>query len=212
MAKILTGWMAPKSEAPTVSRDDFHMLANMGRREGVINAYEARAINTLLAFRGLTARDVMTPRTVMATLSASIQVGEILPSDPSLRFSRIPIYNNSDDDIVGFVRKDDIYKELAEDRLETTLDSLKRELLSALEVKALPDLVQTMVDKRIPITLVVSEYGDPLGVTTMEDLVETMLGMEIVDESDSHIDMQERARELWRLRATASGLDLDHDE
>ena len=110
MAKILTGWMAPKSEAPTVSRDDFHMMANMGRREGVINADEARAINTLLAFRGLTVRDVMTPRTVMATLSAAIRVGDILPSDPSLRFSRIPIYNSNDDDIVGFVLKDDIHK------------------------------------------------------------------------------------------------------
>ena len=212
MAKILTGWMAPKSEAPTVSRDDFHMMANMGRREGVINADEARAINTLLAFRGLTARDVMTPRTVMATLSAAIRVGDILPSDPSLRFSRIPIYNSNDDDIVGFVRKDDIYKEVAEGRLDTRLDSLKRELLSALEVKALPELMQTMVNERVSICLVVSEYGDPLGIATMEDLVETMLGMEIVDESDSHIDMQERARELWRLRANAAGLELGHDK
>ena len=212
MAKILTGWMAPKSEAPTVSRDDFHMMANMGRREGVINADEARAINTLLAFRGLTARDVMTPRTVMATLSAAIRVGDILPTDPSLRFSRIPIYNSNNDDIVGFVRKDDIYKEVAEGRLDTRLDSLKRELLSALEAKALPELMQTMVNERVSICLIVSEYGDPLGIATMEDLVETMLGMEIVDESDSHIDMQERARELWRLRANSAGLELGHDE
>ena len=212
MAKILTGWMAPKSEAPTLSRDDFHVLANMGRREGVINANEARAISTLLAFRGLTARDVMTPRTVMATLSAAIQVGDILPDDPSLRFSRIPIYNINNDDIVGFVRKDDVYKEIAEGRLDSTLDNLKRELLSVLEAKALPELMQTMVNERVSISLVVSEYGDPLGIATMEDLVETMLGMEIVDESDSHIDMQERARELWRLRANAAGHQLDHDE
>ena len=103
-------------------------------------------------------------------------------------------------------------QEIAEGRLDTKLDSLKRELLSALEVKALPELMQTMVNERVSICLVVSEYGDPLGIATMEDLVETMLGMEIVDESDSHIDMQERARELWRLRANSAGLELGHDE
>ena len=129
-----------------------------------------------------------------------------------MRFSRIPIYNINNDDIVGFVRKDDVYKEIAEGRLDSTLDNLKRKLLSVLEAKALPELMQTMVNERVSISLVVSEYGDPLGIATMEDLVETMLGMEIVDESDSHIDMQERARELWRLRANAAGHQLDHDE
>jgi CBS domain containing-hemolysin-like protein len=66
--------------------------------------------------------------------------------------------------------------------------------------------MQTMVDDRYPMALIVTEYGDPLGLATMEDLVETMLGMEIVDESDSFIDMQARARELWRQRAKLSGL------
>jgi len=84
--------------------------------------------------------------------------------------------------------------------------------LSILEGKSLPELMQTMVDERVAISLVVSEYGDPLGIATMEDLVETMLGMEIVDESDSHIDMQERARQLWRLRANAAGIKVEHKE
>jgi CBS domain containing-hemolysin-like protein len=84
--------------------------------------------------------------------------------------------------------------------------------LSILEGKSLPELMQTMVDERVAISLVVSEYGDPLGIATMEDLVETMLGMEIVDESDSHIDMQERARQLWRLRANTAGIKVEHKE
>ncbi len=211
-AKSITGWLTPTSEGPTLSRDDFHMLATMGRREGVIDEAEARAISALIAFRGLVAKDVMTPRTVMATLPADMRVTDILPTDPSLKFSRIPIYQGDNDDIIGFVRKDDVYKAAAEGRSETPLAELRRDLLSVLEGKALPDLIQTMVRERVSISLVINEYGDPLGLATMEDLVETMLGMEIVDESDSHIDMQERARELWRLRASAASFDLDADQ
>ena len=102
--------------------------------------------------------------------------------------------------------------EAAVGRGETKLAELRHDFLSALENKPLPDLMQKMVSERISISLVINEYGDPLGIATMEDLVETMLGMEIVDESDNHIDMQERARELWRLRAKASGPDLNIEE
>jgi CBS domain containing-hemolysin-like protein len=211
-AKILTGWLAPPSEEPTLSRDDFHVLASMGHQEGIIDADEARAIEALLAFRGLVARDVMTPRTVMATLSADMIVGEISPTDPALRFSRIPIYQNGSDDLIGFVRKVEIYVEASAGRAQTRLVELNHDFLNVLENKPLPDLMQKMVSERVSISLVVNEYGDPLGITTMEDLVETMLGMEIVDESDNHIDMQERARELWKLRAMASGHELNIEE
>ena len=211
-AKSLTGWLAPPNEGPTLSRDDFHVLASMGHQEGIIDADEARAIKALLAFRGLVARDVMTPRTVMATLPADMTVADVSPTDPALRFSRIPIFQNGSDDLIGFVRKDEMYVEAAVGRGETKLTELRHDFLSVLENKPLPDLMQKMVSERISISLVINEYGDPLGIATMEDLVETMLGMEIVDESDNHIDMQERARELWRLRAKASGPDLNIEE
>ena len=210
-AKFLTGWLAPQSEEPTLSRDDFRSLATVGRREGVIDAGEANAIDALLAFRGLAAKDVMTPRTVIATLQSDLTIAQVLQGHPAIRFSRIPIFEANSDDIVGFVRKDDIYRSAAEGHLDRPLMDLKRDLLSVLDTKELPDLMQTMVSERVSMSLVINEYGDPLGIATMEDLVETMLGMEIVDESDSHIDMQQRARELWRLRAKAAGLDLDDD-
>jgi CBS domain containing-hemolysin-like protein len=139
-------------------------------------------------------------------------VGEVSPTDPSLRFSRIPIFQNHSEDFIGFVRKDELFKEASKGRRDTKLSELKRDFLSILEGKSLPELMQTMVDERVAISLVVSEYGDPLGIATMEDLVETMLGMEIVDESDSHIDMQERARQLWRLRANTAGIKVEHKE
>jgi CBS domain containing-hemolysin-like protein len=105
-----------------------------------------------------------------------------------------------------------IYVEASAGRAQTRLVELNHDFLNVLENKPLPDLMQKMVSERVSISLVVNEYGDPLGITTMEDLVETMLGMEIVDESDNHIDMQERARELWKLRARASGHELNIEE
>ena len=191
------------------ARQDFYTLAKVGRQEGVIDADEANAISATLAFRGLVARDVMTPRTVVALLPADMRVGDISPTDPSMRFSRIPIFADHGDDFIGFVRKDEIYREVAQGRPETVLADLQHNFISVLESQTLPDLMQKMVSERVPVSLIINEYGDPLGIATMEDLVETMLGIEIVDESDSHIDMQERARELWRLRAKAAGLDLD---
>ena len=209
VSKKLTGWLTPVTDNPSVSRDDLQMLAKMGYQEGVIDADEAQAMSALLAFRGLAVKDVMTPRTVIASLPADMTVGDVSPTDPSLKFSRIPIFEKHDEDFVGFVRKDELFKEAAEGRRETTLGEMKRDFVSVLEGKSLPDLMQTMVNERVSISLVVSEYGDPLGIATMEDLVETMMGMEIVDESDSHIDMQERARQLWRLRASASGINVE---
>ena len=212
VSKKLTGWLAPVTDDPSVSRDDLQMLAKMGYQEGVIDADEAQAMSALLACRGLAVKDVMTPRTVIASLPSDMTVGDVSPTDPSLKFSRIPIFEKHDEDFVGFVRKDELFKEAAEGRRETTLGEMKREFVSVLEGKSLPDLMQTMVNERVSISLVVSEYGDPLGIATMEDLVETMLGMEIVDESDSHIDMQERARQLWRLRANTVGIKLENKE
>ena len=211
-AKSLTGWLAPQSEGPTLSRDDFRSLATVGHKEGVIDAGEANAIDALLAFRGLVVKDVMTPRTVMASLQSDMTIADVLQGSPSIKFSRIPIFEVNSDNIVGFVRKDDIYKQAAEGQLDLPLVDLKRELLTVLETKPLPELMQTMVSERVTMSLIINEYGDPLGIATMEDLVETMLGMEIVDESDSHIDMQQRARELWRMRARAAGLELDADQ
>jgi len=205
-AKSLTQWLSPSSDAPSVSREDFHALAKMGHREGVLDAKEAQAIAALVAFRGLTVKDVMTPRPVVASLAGSLRASEVLDEYPNLKFSRIPIFDSSGDDIVGFVRKDDIYKAVAQGSPDTPLTNLKRNLLSVLETKSLPELMQQMVDRRYSMALVINEYGDPLGIATMEDLVETMIGMEIVDESDTHVDMQERARDLWKQRAKAAGL------
>jgi CBS domain containing-hemolysin-like protein len=202
----LTNWLSPATDEPMVSREDFRHLIKVGQREGVLDIKEAQSLTSMFAFRGLTAQDVMTPRTVITSLHADLTIEQAVKTRPVIKFSRIPIFNEGPDDIVGFVRKDDLYQQAVSGDNQQKIKSLKRELLSIPGTKDLPSLIQTMVDDRYPMALIVTEYGDPLGLATMEDLVETMLGMEIVDESDSFIDMQARARELWRQRAKLSGL------
>ncbi|MDC1311500.1 CNNM domain-containing protein [Burkholderiales bacterium] len=207
----LTDWLSPPTDRPMVSREDFRYLVKVGQREGVLDAKEAQSLSAMFAFRGLTAQDVMTPRTVITSLHADITIEQAAKIRPVIKFSRIPIFNEGPDDIIGFIRKDDLYERATNGDTHKKISSLKRDLLSIPETKDLPSLMQIMVDERHPMALIVTEYGDPLGIATMEDLVETMIGMEIVDESDSFIDMQARARELWRQRAKKTGLVTEKD-
>ncbi len=202
----LTNWLSPATDEPMVSREDFRYLIKVGQREGVLDAKEAQSLTSMFSFRGLTAQDVMTPRTVITSLHADMTIEQVIKIKPAITFSRIPIFNEGRDDIIGFIRKDDIYEQAVSGDAQRKISCLKRDLLSIPGTKDLPSLMQTMVEDRHPMALIVTEYGDPLGLATMEDLVETMIGMEIVDESDSYIDMQARARELWLRRAKKSGL------
>ena len=207
----LTNLLSPTTNEPLVSREDFRHLIKDGQREGVLDSKEAQSLTSMFAFRGLTAEDVMTPRTVITSLQADLTIEDAVNIQPAIEFSRIPIFNKGQDDIIGFIRKDDLYEQAVSGDTQKKIRSLKRDLLSIPSTKDLPSLMQTMVDDRHPMALIVTEYGDPLGLATMEDLVETMLGMEIVDESDSFIDMQARARELWRQRAKTSGLFVEKE-
>ena len=154
----------------------------------------------------------MTPRTVVTSLNAEMTVGQVIQKHSKIKFSRIPIFTGDPDNITGFIRKDEILEQAANDNNDITIHELKRELVSVPNTKKLPALIQKMVEERCSLVLVINEYGDPLGIATMEDLVETMLGMEIVDESDTFVDMQERARELWRQRKKHSDLLFEIDQ
>ena len=208
----LTRWLSPISEEPLVSRDDFRYLIRVGQREGVLDEKEAQSLSSMFAFRGLKVEDVMTPRTVVTSLNAEMTVGQVIQKHSKIKFSRIPIFTGDPDNITGFIRKDEILEQAANDNNDITIHELKRELVSVPNTKKLPALIQKMVEERCPLVLVINEYGDPLGIATMEDLIETMLGMEIVDESDTFVDMQERARELWRQRKKHSDLMFEIDQ
>jgi CBS domain containing-hemolysin-like protein len=184
-----------------LSREDFSAMADIANEEGVFEESESRVIKNLLNFKSILAKDVMTPRTVMKIAEEEVNIKDFFEANPNLRFSRIPIYKSNPDNITGYVLKDDVYKDLANDKDQKQLKNLKRDLLVVNRNVPIPNLFEKFIQEKEHIALVVDEYGSMSGLVTMEDVIETLLGLEIMDESDTDSDMQQLARKNWEDRA-----------
>jgi CBS domain containing-hemolysin-like protein len=195
-----------------VSRDEIRALADLGAQQGVLDKEESRVVKALLRFRTMTASTVMTPRIVMFALPADDTVGEVVERHRQLRFSRIPIFRGSIDSLVGFVLKDDILQHAAQGRPETRLDDLGRELFFVPGTIQLSHLLDLFLSSREHIAVVIDEFGGTAGLVTLEDLVETLLDLEIVDEIDAVEDLRAAARLKWRERAAKLGVIAANDE
>lgn len=211
LSEMITKWISHGKKQHIFSRDEFLAMAGLGERTGHIEEHEFRVVRNLFRFRQLRAKDIMTPRTVMVSLPASAKVEEVFQQVLDIRFSRLPIYSEDNDDITDFVLKDDILMTQAKDHGARTLAHLKRKLMVVLAEMPLPDLMEVLLNERQHIALVVDEYGQTSGLVTLEDVVETLLGLEIMDEMDEVKDMQLLARQQWRKRAEKRGLIIDND-
>ncbi|ACV25541.1 hemolysin family protein [Kangiella koreensis] len=211
VSEAITKWISHGKKQHIFSRDEFLAMAGLGERTGDIDEHEFRVVRSLFRFRQLRAKDIMTPRTVMVSLPANAKVEEVFQQVLNIRFSRIPIYSEDNDDITDFVLKDDVLMTQAKDHGARTLAHLKRKLMCVLAEMPLPDLMEVLLNERQHIALVVDEYGQTSGLVTLEDLVETLLGLEIMDEMDEVKDMQLLARQQWRKRAEKRGLIIDND-
>ena len=189
-----------------LSREDFSAMAEVAHEEGVFKESESKVIRNLLQFSEVRAKDVMTPRAVMLIAKGSQTVESFFRGHPNLRFSRIPIHGDTVDTITGFVLKDNILEEMIHENGDKALADLRRDLLVTQRDTPIPELFDTFIRKREHIALVVDEYGSVAGLVTMEDIIETLLGLEIVDESDHVEDLQLFARKKWEDRAKRSGL------
>jgi len=188
------------------SRADFSAMAELGAREGIFDQEESKIIRNLLRFNTIRAKDIMTPRTVVIAADESQTIGDFFKEHQDLRFSRIPIYQESKDHITGFILKDVLLLNIIKGKEDQPLQSIKRELMIVNEFINVPDLFNKLMEKREHIALVVDEFGGMAGLVTMEDVIETLLGMEIVDEWDKIEDMQKLARLNWEKRARAMGI------
>ena len=189
-----------------LSREGFLVMADMAEEEGVFQKNESKIIRNLLNFKEVFAKDVMTPRTVMKAEDENTTVKDFFDKNMNLRFSRIPIYSDDADNIKGLVLKDEIFKEMALDNMDKKLSEIKRDIIVIDRELPIPKLFEKLVETRNHMALVVDEYGSVSGLVTMEDVIETLLGMEIMDESDSVSDLQHMARKSWEARAKKLGI------
>lgn len=211
VSERLTRLMSRGQKVHAFSRDEFVALAGIGERAGAIDAHESRILRNVFRLGALSARDIMTPRTVIVALSEDATVEEALKQPGHGAFSRLPLYARDADEITGFVLKQDLLHMTSDSMQGRELRSIKRELPSVFESMPLPRLLEFFLDQRCHIALVVDEYGATVGLVTLEDLVETLLGMEILDERDEVTNMRALARSQWRKRATQMGLNVTEE-
>jgi len=214
LLQLFTKLVGAKGEhgGSVLSREDFSAMTEIAHEEGVFKESESKMIKNLLYFDEILARDVMTPRTVMKVASEDTPIKEFFEKNRPLRFSRIPLYKDRMDNITGFFLKDELLEAIINKKGNETLATIRRELLVTNRSKSINDLFKKFVQKREHVSLVVDEYGSVSGLVTMEDVIETLLGFEIMDESDNVEDLQKLARKNWHARAKRLGIIEDEDE
>ncbi len=206
LSKWITGFLKKDKKKSVLSRTDFSMMAKIGAREGVIKADEYRVLSNLLRFDEVRAKDIMTPRTVLVSADETETIGNYYASNKLIRFSRIPVYQEKVDNTTGYFLKTDLMTAMIEKKDHQALSSLKREFIVVNEVESIAKVFEKLIEQREHIALVVDEYGGVAGIVTTEDIVETLFGLEIMDEVDDTADMQSLAREQWKKRAGAMGI------
>jgi len=200
MSAKITNMISSESKEISTSREEFSALARIGAKEGIIDEKEYKLIQNLLKLRNITVREIMTPRVVVAMAEENLTLREFLTNKAYLNFSRIPIYSETEDNVTGYVLRQTVFEKLAEDNFNMSLKELKRNIEVVSDSEALFNIWEKLLIKKEHIALIVDEYGGMDGIVTMEDIIETLLGLEIVDEKDTILDMQEFARDRWKKR------------
>lgn len=207
LSEKITGGAAESNTLSGFSRSEFAAMAEVSAEEGQLAQREAEILKNLMALRQIKVHDAMTPRTVIFSLSAESTVEEYFHRHDHVRFSRIPIYEDDPDAVIGFVLRSDMLLAQGRGNTHKHLSDYRRDMPSLPETITLARAFNLLTHQDSHIALVVDEYGDLQGLLTLEDIIETLLGLEIVDEGDMSVDMQDLARRKWRKRAKKMGLE-----
>ena len=188
--------ISSRSTQVSVSREDISAMVSVATEEEVIEKEEKKMIQNLLKLDELTAHEIMTPSAVVEMAEGSMTIREFYESD--LSHSRIPVYDDENDEyVIGYVLRQEILEKMAEDKFSSSLHDILRPIMTFAEDDSVADIWEKMLAKKEHISVILDEYGSVRGIVTLEDVIETMLGHEIVDEKDEVVDMQEYAKEQW---------------
>ena len=200
VSESLTKLITRGRSGHSFSRKEFTALADVGVEHGQIEVEESRIVKNLFRFRDLRVEDIMTPRAVVFALQQDLTIDAALAEHPDPAYSRIPIYENNQDDARAFVLKVDLMREKLAGRGSRPLRELGREIQVVSEKASLETAFDRLLDSQLHVMLVLDEYGGMAGLVTLEDVVETLIGAEIVDEADETDDLRELARRRWEER------------
>ncbi len=200
LTSLISKLLSRRKNELSTSREEISVLAGIGAAEGIFSEKESKIIQNVIRLKDVKVAEIMTPRVVVACAEENTPLSVFLEKKEYLKFSRIPVYETSDDQITGYVFRQSIFEKLAEDHHKLKLKDLKREIMMVTGSMTLFSVWEMLLQKKEHLALVVDEYGGMDGIVTMEDIIETLLGLEIVDESDTVTDMQQLAKDRWEAR------------
>ncbi len=199
------------NQESSFNRHEFLALANQGESSGQMTEMETRIIKNSLALGMINVEDIVTPRSVVTAFDENMTVGDVFARYPKLPISRFPIFNEDLDNATGFVLKSDLLIAKANQEIHTPIKQFRRDIHFVFAKLKLFDLLDLMLKQRVHIALAVGEFGEVKGLVSLEDVLETLLGLEIVDEFDRVDDMQALARQLMDRRMHRLGATLEED-
>ena len=197
ISELLTRCFSPKIQPLTVSREEVAAMVNVGVDEGVFALSENKIIQNFLKLVNVSAKEIMTPFVVVSSVSVDTTMAEFYANRNLAPFSRIPVYNTQREFITGYVRRSTVLEKLSQDRFNETMKDIVRPILFFSENEKVSEIWQRMLEKKEHISVITDEYGCMRGIVTMEDVIESMLGVEIVDECDTIEDLQAMARKKY---------------
>lgn len=206
MSAVITKLISGTKDEKTTSREEIAALTSIGALEGLFNKNEHKIIQNLLRLRNVKVSEILTPRVVVVHADQELLLAEFLKNKDYLKYSRIPVYKDDEENITGYVFRQTVFEKLAEDRHELKLKDIKRKMLVLPDTITLFSAWEKLLENKEHIALIVDEYGGMDGIVTLEDIIETLLGFEIIDEKDTITDLQKYARERWAARQTKYNL------
>ena len=204
LSKALSATMTPnEDELKKVSREEISAMAEMGEDEGSIDEHESDIIDNLFRLKEMNVDEILTPRSVIFALEDSQTVGQVMDEHEDINFSRIPIYHENIDEIIGIVYKDTLLETMADDYFEKTMAEIADPVDWVYEEQTVEAVLNKFTKTRSHMFIVKDEFGGTTGIVTLEDCIETLLGVEIMDESDEVADMRALAKDQLRQKRRA---------
>ena len=194
--------MLPEVQTETVTRDELSVLADLAEESDIIEEDEEAVIQNLLRLRDIEIQSIMTPRVVMTCVSVDENVRDVIERIPIMVYGRMPVYEGDVDNIKGLVLRSEILRRAAADEFEPKMLDISRRVYRCRYDDSVDKALDILLENKVQILVVKDDFGGTVGLVTMEDIIETLLGVEIVDESDqqairegvAHEDMRELAK------------------
>jgi len=200
LSELIMKVISKNRESQKMSIEEIVASVSLGAKEGVLEESDSKIISNLITLNTIKVKAIMTPRTVMVSAPEDITLDDFVKEKAYLQYSRIPVYSGNIDNVTGYILNSDVLEELADGNTDQRLKYLKRPIIFFYENFSIPKLLEGLLLNKEHIALIVNEHGATEGLATMENIIETILGLEIVDETDIVVRMQELAKKNWEIR------------